>query len=176
VGAIFPVFAVLPPVRSVLHCLKFKKNNYLFSLCSISVPHSVRPKRVNTETTETEISVWFTEPKPKIPNRNSEYITFFIQFLILQKIGPPNYFYAFLLTSTKKFIKFLTFWPTKYFKFWKCLKKFQKFGQKMPLKYRKFRFGIFWSYRTETNRTENTETPNFPTTYFDQIFPNLRSK
>ena len=32
---------------------------------------SVRPKRVNTEITETEISVWFTEPKPIIPNRIS---------------------------------------------------------------------------------------------------------
>ena len=31
---------------------------------------SGRPKRVNTETTETEISVKFTEPKPKLPKRN----------------------------------------------------------------------------------------------------------
>ena len=35
---------------------------------------SERPKRVNTETTETEISVRFTEPKPKLPNRNTAYI------------------------------------------------------------------------------------------------------
>ena len=34
---------------------------------------SGRPKRVNTETTETEISVRFAEPKPKIPNRNSAF-------------------------------------------------------------------------------------------------------
>ena len=40
-----------------------------------SQSHSVRPKRrVNTETTETEISVRFTEPKPIIPNRNTVYI------------------------------------------------------------------------------------------------------
>ena len=32
--------------------------------------YSGRPKRVNTETTETEISVKFTEPKPKLPKRN----------------------------------------------------------------------------------------------------------
>ena len=31
---------------------------------------SGRPKRVNTESTETEISVKFTEPKPKLPKRN----------------------------------------------------------------------------------------------------------
>ena len=35
--------------------------------------YSGRPKRVNTETTETEISVRFAEPKPKIPNRNSAF-------------------------------------------------------------------------------------------------------
>ena len=34
---------------------------------------SVRPKRVNTETTETEISVGFTEPKP---NRNDRILDF----------------------------------------------------------------------------------------------------
>ena len=37
---------------------------------------SVRPKRVNTETTETEISVGFTEPKPKLPNRNDRILDF----------------------------------------------------------------------------------------------------
>ena len=34
---------------------------------------SGRPKQVNTETTETEISVRFAEPKPKLPNRNSTF-------------------------------------------------------------------------------------------------------
>ena len=37
-------------------------------------PSSERPKWVNTETTETEISVRFTELKPMIPNRNSQYL------------------------------------------------------------------------------------------------------
>ena len=36
--------------------------------------YSGRPKRVNTETTETEISVGLTETKPKIPKRNLAYI------------------------------------------------------------------------------------------------------
>ena len=40
---------------------------------------SERPKRVNTEITETEISVWFTEPKPIIPNRISQYIRFSVR-------------------------------------------------------------------------------------------------
>ena len=35
--------------------------------------NSGRPKQVNTETTETEISVRFAEPKPKLPNRNSTF-------------------------------------------------------------------------------------------------------
>ena len=42
-----------------------------FVLLVVSCDHiSGRPKQVNTETTETEISVKFTEPKPKLPKRN----------------------------------------------------------------------------------------------------------
>ena len=63
---------------------------------------SERPKWVNTEITETEISVWFTEPKPIIPNRISQYIRF-------SNNDPPKYSIAFLLTNNTKFVKF----PTK---------------------------------------------------------------
>ena len=38
-----------------------------------TTPNSGRPKQVNTETAETEILVKFTEPKPKLPNRNSTF-------------------------------------------------------------------------------------------------------
>ena len=49
---------------------------------AVYVVFSVRPKRVNTEITETKISVMFTEPKPIIPNRNSPYIRF-LNILVL---------------------------------------------------------------------------------------------
>ena len=70
------------PLLKIPSCLEWKKN-YL----GLLIPKiwqilkrftrqfhqaSERPKRVNTETTETEISVRFTEPK--LPNRNTAYI------------------------------------------------------------------------------------------------------
>ena len=55
--------------------------------------YSVRPKRVNTETTETEISVGFTEPK--LPNRNyrtetDRILGRFCKILVLSMFYPNN--------------------------------------------------------------------------------------
>ena len=47
---------------------------------------SGRPKQVNTEITETKISVWFTELKPIIPNRISQYIIFSSILVLPQKM------------------------------------------------------------------------------------------
>ena len=63
-----------------------------------TVATSGRPKRVNTEITETEISVWFTEPKPIIPNRNSKYIRFSnILVLSSKKMALPSILLHFCL-------------------------------------------------------------------------------
>lgn len=55
-------------------------------ISEISHENSGRPKRVHTETTETEIFVRFTETKPKLPKQNSEHI--YCTVIHISKIDP----------------------------------------------------------------------------------------
>ena len=69
---------------------------------NVGLECSGRPKRVNIEITETEISVLFTEPKPIIPNRNSNLL------VLSSKNGSTKH-------VSYQCMKFLTFLPTIFF-------------------------------------------------------------
>ena len=102
-GQIWELEASRPQVFKVFRKLAWSSTTILqkfniLMISEISHENSGRPKRVHTETTETEILVRFTETKPKLPKQNSAYI-------------PYSNTYFQNLPSLKYFVAF--FWPKK---------------------------------------------------------------
>ena len=71
----------------ILHYLEDAKERGVDALQddAENVRISVWPKRLNTEITETEISVRFIEPESIIPNRNSQYFRFLNELVLSPK-------------------------------------------------------------------------------------------